>query len=164
TDIAFYRPGSNWTTIPVLFANGDGSWTATDDPVPAWANQSGVVAVPGDFSGNGRTDIAFYRPGSNSSSMPALFSNGDGSWTPPPPGSPSRPSIPSPVPSPPTPPTAGPPTSPSTGPAPVGTPSRSCSPTAMGAGPRPTTRRRPGPISRASSPSRANSGVTPTSP
>jgi hypothetical protein len=81
TDIAFYRPGSSWNTIPVLFPNGDGSWTAANDPVPSWANQPGVIAIPGDFKGNGETDIAFYRPGSSWNTIPVLFPNGDGSWT-----------------------------------------------------------------------------------
>ena len=71
-DIAFYRPGSNWNTIPVLFRNSNGGWTWTNDPVPSWANQPGVVAVTGDFTGSGRTDIAFYRPGSNSTTIPVL--------------------------------------------------------------------------------------------
>ena len=81
TDIAFYRPGSSWATVPVLFANGDGTWTDTNKSEPGWANQSGVFAVPGDYNQDGRSDIALYRPNSSWSTVPVLFANGDGTWT-----------------------------------------------------------------------------------
>ena len=80
TDLAFYRPGGPWNTIPVLFSNGDGSWRATNYSAPAWANRSGAVAIVGDFNADGKTDIAFHRPGSTWNTVPTLFSNGDGSW------------------------------------------------------------------------------------
>ena len=80
SDIAFHRPGSSWNSVPVLFSNGDGSWWATNDQVPAWANQPGVIAIAGDFDNDGKTDLAFIRPGSTWNSVPILFSNGDGSW------------------------------------------------------------------------------------
>src|SRR5215467_7768906 len=80
TDVAFIRPGSTWNSVPILFSNGDGSWRATNYPVPDWANQPGVIAIPGDFNHDGKTDLAFVRPGSTWNSVPILFSNGDGSW------------------------------------------------------------------------------------
>src|SRR6516162_2897200 len=83
TGIAFIRPGSDWSTVPVLFSNGDGSWRATNFALPSdasWANQPGVIAIPGNYSADGRTGIAFIRPGSDWSTVPVLFSNGDGSW------------------------------------------------------------------------------------
>jgi hypothetical protein len=80
TDIAFHRPGSGWTTVPVLFSNDDGSWRATNLSAPTWAHASGTIALAGRFDGNRRTDIAFHRPGSSWRTMPILFSQGDGSW------------------------------------------------------------------------------------
>jgi hypothetical protein len=80
TDLAFVRPGSDWLSVPILFSNDDGSWRGTNFVAPVWANAPGVVAVPGNYSGDGRTGIAFVRPGSDWHSVPVLFSNGDGSW------------------------------------------------------------------------------------
>ncbi len=80
-DIAFHRPGGPWNTVPVLFANGNGSWTSTNQNAPSWANQPGVIAIPGDFNGDERTDIAFHRPGGPWNTVPVLLSNGNGSWT-----------------------------------------------------------------------------------
>lgn len=80
-DIAFHRPGGGWSSVPVLFARGDGSWTSTNAAVPIWANQSSVVAVPGDYNRDGRGDVAFLRPGSDWSSVPVLFANGNGTWS-----------------------------------------------------------------------------------
>ena len=79
-DIAFHRPGSRWQSAPVLLANGDGSWTSVNFSVPYWANQPGVIALPGDYSGDGKTDIAFHRPGSRWLSVPILFAKGNGTW------------------------------------------------------------------------------------
>jgi hypothetical protein len=80
TALAFVRPGSDWNSVPTLFSNGDGSWRDTNFVVPSWANQPGVIPIPGNYSGDGRTGIAFIRPGSDWNSVPVLFSNGDGSW------------------------------------------------------------------------------------
>jgi len=44
-DIAFHQPGGGRATVPVVFANGDGTWTSVNSSVPAWANQLGVKAV-----------------------------------------------------------------------------------------------------------------------
>ncbi|MEO0606538.1 MAG: VCBS repeat-containing protein, partial [Myxococcota bacterium] len=80
TDVAFHRPGSSWSTVPTAFSNGDGSWWARNEPAPSWANQPGVVALRGDYDGDGRTDIAFHRPGSTWTTVPILFPRGDGRW------------------------------------------------------------------------------------
>src|SRR5262245_65148057 len=85
--MAFIRPGSLWNTVTVLAANGylgacPPSRTA-DNAGFGFAKQPGVVAIPGDFDKDGRTDIAFHRPGSARNTMPVLFANGNrGGWTP----------------------------------------------------------------------------------
>src|SRR6266498_4130193 len=50
SDIAFHRPGSTWGSVPVLFGTGNGSWASANSAVPGWANQPGVVALPGDYN------------------------------------------------------------------------------------------------------------------
>ncbi|MEM9712818.1 MAG: VCBS repeat-containing protein [Actinomycetota bacterium] len=80
TDLMFSRPGGPWNTSPVLFADGAGGWTATNSSSPSWANQPGVVAFPGQFDGDGLTDIAFLRPGGGWASIPVLHARGDGTW------------------------------------------------------------------------------------
>jgi len=80
SDIAFYRPGSTWATVPILFSNRDGTWNATNHSAPKWAHGLGAIAVPGDYNDDGMSDIAFYRPGSTWATVPILFSNGDGTW------------------------------------------------------------------------------------
>lgn len=80
TDIAFHRPGSGWGSVPILFSNGNGTWTSTNVGVPSWANQPDVVALPGEYNGDGKADIAFHRPGGGWGSLPVLLSNGNGTW------------------------------------------------------------------------------------
>lgn len=79
-DIAFHRPGSSWATVPVLFSNGNGTWTAHNRNAPSWANQPGVVAIRGDFNADDRADIAFHRPGSYWQTVPLLQAVGNGTW------------------------------------------------------------------------------------
>ena len=81
TDIAFHNPGSDWRTVPVLLANGDGTWTSSNAPAPSWANEPGVVALTGDYDGDGRTDIAFHSPGRHWNTVPIITANGNGTWT-----------------------------------------------------------------------------------
>ena len=74
---------SGWATIPVAFANGDGTWTVTNDPAgsfPAWASTPGVRVLTGDFAGNGRTGVALTGV-SGWETIPVAFANGDGTWT-----------------------------------------------------------------------------------
>jgi hypothetical protein len=80
TDIALLGPG--WVTIPVAFANADGSWTVTNERAPwfvEWATTSGVKVVTGKFGTSGLTDIALL---GNPlwSSIPVAFAYGDGNW------------------------------------------------------------------------------------
>lgn len=73
--------GSNWTTIPVAFGNGVGSFSVTNTAVanfPGWATGARDV-VAGDFNGDGATDIALVG-GSGWSTIPVAFSNRDGSF------------------------------------------------------------------------------------
>ena len=80
-DIALTGPGV-WGSIPVAFANADGSFVITNGAVSsfaAWASQ-GATKVSGDFNGDGRTDIALTGP-RGWTGMPVAFANGDGSWT-----------------------------------------------------------------------------------
>jgi Zn-dependent metalloprotease len=74
--------GSGWSTIPVAFSNGNGSFTVTNNPVgsfPTWATYSGAKVVAGDFNGDGRADLALSG-GSGWSTIPVAFSNGDGGF------------------------------------------------------------------------------------
>lgn len=82
TDIALLGV-SGWTTVPVAFSNGDGSFIVTNGSVGNfgyWASTAGVKILTGDFNGDGRTDIALIG-GAGWSAIPVAFSNGDGSFT-----------------------------------------------------------------------------------
>jgi predicted alpha/beta hydrolase len=84
TDIALIRQTPGWGSIPIAFANGNGSWSITNGPVGAfagWACQPGVTIVTGDFNGNGRTDIALVRQTPGWATVPIASANGDGNWT-----------------------------------------------------------------------------------
>ncbi|GFJ88384.1 FG-GAP repeat domain-containing protein [Phytohabitans rumicis] len=84
TDIALVRQTPGWASIPIAFANGDGTWTVTNGPapdfIPAWAHQPGVRVVAGDFNGNGLTDLALVRQTPGWASIPVAFAQGDGTW------------------------------------------------------------------------------------
>ena len=86
TDIALFRQTPGWGSIPVAFANGDGTWKITNGPAPefiggdSWSSGPGVRVITGDFSGNGLTDIALVRQTPGWGSIPVAFANGDGTW------------------------------------------------------------------------------------
>jgi hypothetical protein len=83
TDVALIRQGAGWASMPIAFANGDGSWRITNSGIgnfAGWAATSGVRPLTGDFNGDGRTDVALIRQGAGWASMPVAFANGDGSW------------------------------------------------------------------------------------
>lgn len=77
--------GAGWATIPVAFANADGSYRGTNGHVtsglttfPTFAATSGAKAVAGDFDGDGYGDIALT--GASWTTVPIAFSNGDGTF------------------------------------------------------------------------------------
>ena len=83
TDMALLgAPG--WTTFPIALSNGDGTFAFTNQIVTTnlttWARTAGVQAVPGDFNGDGRTDIALTG-GSGWGSIPIAFALGGTSFT-----------------------------------------------------------------------------------
>ena len=84
TDVALVRQTQGWASIPVAFSNGDGTWNVANGPAPQfigeWAHQPGVKVVPGDFDGNGLTDLALVRQTAGWASIPVAFSSGDGNW------------------------------------------------------------------------------------
>jgi hypothetical protein len=80
SDLAFHRPDGSWNAVSILLSTGDG-WSGVSKAVPSWANETGAIALPGDFNGDGRTDIAFHRPGGGWTTVPVLLANGSGGWT-----------------------------------------------------------------------------------
>jgi hypothetical protein len=81
SDLAFHRPGGGWGSLPVLLSNGNGSFGTRNQSVPSWANAAGAIAIAGDYSGDGRTDVAFHRPAASSwNSVPVLTSDGSGGF------------------------------------------------------------------------------------
>jgi hypothetical protein len=88
TDIALV-PGPNtpwWSTLPVAFSNGDGTFRVTNQAVVnSLYNFTRDLApnaqvVSGDFNGDGRTDIALTGA-AGWNTVPVALSNGDGSFT-----------------------------------------------------------------------------------
>ncbi len=86
TDLAMMPPPGNpwWSTIPVAFSGGDGSFTVTNTPelgdfVWNWAQVAGAQVISGDFNGDGKTDVALTG-GQGWLSVPVAFGNGDGSF------------------------------------------------------------------------------------
>jgi hypothetical protein len=80
TDIALV--GANWTTIPVAFAAGGGSWQITNYPAPnfgAWSATANVTPLVGDFNKDGYSDIALVG-GAGWNTIPIAFAAGGGSW------------------------------------------------------------------------------------
>jgi hypothetical protein len=110
TDIALTGV-AGWQSLPVAFSNGFGGFDVTNQPISgagiprfdpphnfaSWASRTGfsgdpVQKIPGDFNGDGRTDIALvgacflqraYYNGSpyDGCSIPIAFSNGNGTFT-----------------------------------------------------------------------------------
>jgi hypothetical protein len=84
TDIALLT--GSFTGIPIAFSNGNGTFTVPNPPTnplsfPAWATQSGVKAVAGDFNGDGNGDIALVG-GSGWTTIRLALGNGAGGFSP----------------------------------------------------------------------------------
>jgi hypothetical protein len=74
--------GVAWTTIPVAFSNGDGTFNVTNlvaHDFALWANEPNIRALAGDFNGDGKADIALVG-GADWNTQPIAFSNGDGTF------------------------------------------------------------------------------------
>jgi hypothetical protein len=79
TDVALTGvPG--WGSVPIAFANGDGTFHVTNDYIgefATWAASSGVVPIAGDLNADGYTDIALTgHPGW--ATLPVALSMGPG--------------------------------------------------------------------------------------
>jgi hypothetical protein len=86
TDIALVSGLQNtWTSLPVAFSNGDGTFRITNyfigDFAQWWSGYGGAKIVTGDFNNDGRTDIVLVSGLQNTwTSLPVAFSNGDGTF------------------------------------------------------------------------------------
>src|SRR6185437_8017911 len=72
----------NWSSIPVAFSNGDGTFRITNVPTPDfafWSTSRTAQTLTGDFNGDRRTDLALIGD-PNWTTVPVAFSNGDGSF------------------------------------------------------------------------------------
>ena len=75
--------GPGWTTLPIAFSQGDGTFTVTNEHTfdfARWTESAQVKVVSGDFDGDGDTDLA-ATGGNNWNTMLMAFSDGDGSFT-----------------------------------------------------------------------------------
>ncbi|WP_238176837.1 FG-GAP repeat domain-containing protein, partial [Kribbella albertanoniae] len=75
--------GAGWTTQPVAYSNGDGTFRVTNRPVDPswtrWASEPGVELVAGDLDNDGRDDLALMG-GSGWQSVPVAFASADGTF------------------------------------------------------------------------------------
>jgi hypothetical protein len=75
--------GAPWSTVPVAFGNGNGTFRVTNDGVsgfPVYATQQGAQLVAGDYNGDGKTDLALTG-GVGWSTVPVALSSGTGTFT-----------------------------------------------------------------------------------
>jgi hypothetical protein len=73
--------GTPWTTLPVAFSNGNGTFRVTNYTIANFATYAtqGALPVTGDFDGDGRGDIALTG-GHGWGTVPVAFSNGNGTF------------------------------------------------------------------------------------
>ena len=78
--------GMGWTTIPVAFSDKSGGFSITNNGVehfPQWVTNSwntGLKVVPGDFDGDGKTDLAMTG-GASWITIAFALSQGGGNFT-----------------------------------------------------------------------------------
>jgi hypothetical protein len=80
-DVALTGP-SSWTSVPVAFSRGDGTFKVTNElapDFPMWSATPGVKRLVGDFNGDHRTDIALTAV-NGWATVPIAYSNGDGTF------------------------------------------------------------------------------------
>jgi hypothetical protein len=78
--------GHGWNSIPIAYSGGANTGfprvtNALVGDFAKWAATSGVQAVPGDYNGDGRGDLALVGPSGSWNSIPVAFSNGDGTFS-----------------------------------------------------------------------------------
>jgi hypothetical protein len=73
---------SSFSTIPVVFSGGPSLTVSNlaNSAFTTWASASGALLLAGDFTGDGRTDLA-VTGAAGLSVVPVALSNGDGSFT-----------------------------------------------------------------------------------
>jgi len=81
TDVALIRQESGWSTVPIAFSNGDGTFNITNGSVGSfagWAATSGVKVLTDDFNGDGQADIGLIRQAAGWGSLPVALSVSEG--------------------------------------------------------------------------------------
>jgi hypothetical protein len=74
--------GPGWSTLPVAFSNGDGSFEVSNNGLgsfPGWAQSGGAKAVAGDFNGDCTSDVGLTGP-LGWGSIPVAYSAGNGNF------------------------------------------------------------------------------------
>lgn len=74
--------GVGWTTVPVAFSAGNGTFRASNvgvTNIPGWATVPGARIIAGDFNGDGKDDFALTG-GVGWGTIPVAFSTGSGGF------------------------------------------------------------------------------------
>lgn len=82
-DLALVRRTAGWTTVPVAFANSNGTFEVENEQIgdfASWVTGGSVQILPGDYNGDKRTDLALVNHAAGWNTVPIAFSNADGSF------------------------------------------------------------------------------------